>query len=116
MSRPTDKNKARRKARKARKTLKVNRYRIDGKPDDAGDLSPREYYIQQMTDSGIKLCDLTGPKLTDAQVEAARSYVNGDGSTVMIGEDDYWKLHKLKAQGIDVMGAVTDVHDLSEAY
>lgn len=115
MAKNNYKKKARRNARKARKTLKINRYVIDEKPADAGNLSPAEYYTRQMRASGLKLCDLTGSMLTDEQVAAARSYVAGDGSTVMIGEDDYWKIDKLKAMGIDVMRVVTDVHDLADA-
>lgn len=116
MSKNSDKKKARRNARKARKTLKINRYIIDEKPADAGNLSPAESYTRQIRDSGLKLCDLTGSMLTDEQIAAARSYVGGDGSTVMISEDEHWKFDKLKAMGIDVMRVVTDIHDLADAY
>jgi hypothetical protein len=115
MSKNNYKKKARRNARKARETRRATRYLIDEKPTDAGNLSPAEYYTRKLRDSGLKLCDLTGSMLTDEQIAAARSYVDGDGSMVLISEDEHWKFDKLKAMGIDVMSVVTDVHDLADA-
>ena len=55
--------------------------------------------------------DLLGPRLTKQQIETARRYVDSNGGAVIIGEDEMWKLNKLKTLGIDIMAKIDNVLD-----